>query len=329
MLLVLVGFKRSHIHTTVKEMQTSTTALPDSCPDCTISNKANQSKSKPTAAVPKTTMYPSLLIQNCNGFETAIITQASTPVKTQLHFDGEKGAIEVKENIFNTFIKNNPFSNTSLDTCAVVGNGGILTNSSCGEAIDSAQFVIRCNLPPLDHNYSKHVGNKTHFVTANPSIFRKKYRSLKNHPRQFAEDVSIYRDSFLVLPAFSFQLNFDLCLRAVDTLKAFSSSVKPVFINPVYLKKLDKFWHSVGLNPCRLSTGFMMVSLALEVCKSVDVFGFWPFNYHPDSNEALSNHYYDDQKPLSDFHKMPEEFAVLQKMHSQGVLRLHLGECDH
>lgn len=36
-----------------------------------------------------------------------------------------------------------PFSNKTWDTCAVVGNGGILNNSSCGKMIDSAQFVIR------------------------------------------------------------------------------------------------------------------------------------------------------------------------------------------
>lgn len=51
-------------------------------------------------------------------------------------------------------LQENPFVNTTWDTCSVVGNGGILANSSCGEKIDSAQFVIRCETEKLlHHNY--------------------------------------------------------------------------------------------------------------------------------------------------------------------------------
>lgn len=104
-------------------------------------------------------------------------------------------------------LQENPFVNTTWDTCSVVGNGGILANSSCGEKIDSAQFVIRCetenllhnnylflsnivrnkftdhfplspflrcNLPPLENGYERDVGNKTDLVTANPSILMEK-----------------------------------------------------------------------------------------------------------------------------------------------------------
>uniref|UniRef100_A0A3B5BF52 Alpha-2,8-sialyltransferase 8F-like n=1 Tax=Stegastes partitus TaxID=144197 RepID=A0A3B5BF52_9TELE len=222
----------------------------------------------------------------------------------------------------------NPFSNKTWDTCAVVGNGGILTNSSCGNVIDSAQFVIRCNLPPVDNGYGKHVGVKTDLVTANPSIFTQNYEALTGRRRPFVKRLHTYGNSLLLLPAFSYTSDTDVSLRAFYTIEESDSPIRPVFLNPEYFQSLLLFWRSQGLYKGQLSTGITMVSLALELCKDVHLYGFWPFSTHPFSFHNLTNHYFDNKQPKFIVHAMPTEFELLLQLHSQGVLRLHLGDCQ-
>lgn len=268
------------------------------------------------------------LIAKCHGFDKAIITQANTAVGSKIVYDGEKKrTLRVTPEIHSTFAKEHPFPNKTFDTCAVVGNGGILGNSGCGKKIDSADFVIRCNLPPLQNGYEEHVGVKTDLVTANPSILLQKYGALNGRRRPFVESLSSYGNSMVLLPAFSFGLNTPVSLRAVYTIEDFGSPIRPVFFNPEYLLNVDLFWRSQGLKASRPSTGFIMTSLALELCSEVHLYGFWPFSNHPEGLYSLTNHYYDDVKARSNFHAMPVEFDFLLRLHSEGVLRLHLGDC--
>ncbi|XP_059204434.1 alpha-2,8-sialyltransferase 8F-like [Centropristis striata] len=274
------------------------------------------------------THFRSELSSKCNGFDKAIITQANTPVGSKIVYDAEKWrSLEVTPNTFSNFPKRHPFQNKKWDTCAVVGNGGILTDSSCGKMIDSAQFVFRCNLPPLEDGYEKDVGTKTNLVTANPTIFQKKYGALMGRRRRFVESLQIYGDSLLLLPAFSYGFCTPLCMRALYATEDLESPIRPVFLNPEYLKKLAVFWRSQGIKAARLSTGIMMTSLALELCANVHLYGFWPFSNHPHGLYALTNHYYDDVKVKRGHHAMPAEFDLLLQLHSQGVLRLHLEDC--
>ncbi|XP_067089294.1 alpha-N-acetylneuraminide alpha-2,8-sialyltransferase [Osmerus mordax] len=273
--------------------------------------------------------FRSLLSSRCHGVTKAVVTQANTPLGSKMVYDGEKRKpLHVTPELFSTFVKEHPFaSNTTWDTCSVVGNGGILTNSSCGEKIDSAQFVIRCNLPPLENGYERDVGNKTDLVTANPSILLEKYGALLERRRPFVESLRSYGDSLILLPAFSYGHNTPVSLRALYTVQDFDSPSRPVFLNPEYLQSLARFWRSQGLKSVRLSTGMIVASLALEFCANVDLFGFWPFSQHLDGHQPLTNHYYDNRQAKKTIHAMPAEFDHLLKLHSQGVLRIHLGEC--
>ncbi|XP_014059515.1 alpha-2,8-sialyltransferase 8E isoform X2 [Salmo salar] len=272
--------------------------------------------------------FRSLLSNRCHGLTKAMVTQANTPLGSKVVYDGEKRKpLQVTPELFSTFAKENPFVNTTWDTCSVVGNGGILANSSCGEKIDSAQFVIRCNLPPLENGYERDVGNKTDLVTANPSILMEKYGGLQERRRPFVESLRSYGDSLMLLPAFSYGHNTPVSLRALYTIQDFDSPSRPVFLNPEYLQSLARFWQGQGLRTVRLSTGLIVASLALELCANVHLYGFWPFNKHPHRHQNLTNHYYDDRQSKKTVHAMPAEFDHLLRLHTQGVLRIHLGEC--
>ncbi|XP_051904618.1 alpha-2,8-sialyltransferase 8E-like isoform X2 [Hippocampus zosterae] len=273
--------------------------------------------------------FTSKLSDSCRGFERAIVTQANTPVGTKLAYDGEiNRMLRVTPDIFKTFIKEHPFSKKAFNTCAVVGNGAILTDSGCGKMIDSARYVIRCNLPPLTDEYSEDVGVRTDLVTANPSIFVKRYNSLFGRRRDLMERLQSYGKSPILVPAFSFISNTQVALRLANILEDLDSPSRAIFFNPDYLNNLSRFWAAKGLKTHRLSTGFMMASLALELCSNVHLYGFWPFSKPPHGLHALPYHYYDDPKPVRWwYHAMPAEFDLLLKLHSLGVLRLHLGRC--
>ncbi|XP_028311341.1 alpha-2,8-sialyltransferase 8E-like isoform X2 [Gouania willdenowi] len=261
------------------------------------------------------------------GAKLAILTQDNTPLTSKI-VDREENGIKVSPLLFSTFPKEPPFTNQRFDSCSVVGNGGILNNSFCGKQIDSAQFVFRCNLPPLKNGFEMHVGNRTNFVTANPSIFIHKFDSLQENLGRFIEHVECYGNSWVLLPAVHHISQVKVCLRAINILNDTGSPLRPIFLNPVYVNNLQGIWGTHHLKERRLSTGFILVNLALELCNSVDLYGFWPFRIHPHTFNPLSNHYYDERKANKKYHAMPTEFKHLLTLHKNGVLRIHLGDCQ-
>ncbi|XP_069501299.1 alpha-2,8-sialyltransferase 8F-like isoform X2 [Ambystoma mexicanum] len=113
--------------------------------------------------------YRRRLAQCCNASHQLIVTQENSPVGHTMSYETDaKRKVKVTDEMFQLFVETSPFKNKRYETCSVVGNGGILLGSFCGDNIDQADFVFRINLPPL--NYTDDVGTKVDLVTAKPSI---------------------------------------------------------------------------------------------------------------------------------------------------------------
>ncbi|XP_007908899.1 alpha-2,8-sialyltransferase 8F isoform X2 [Callorhinchus milii] len=264
----------------------------------------------------------------CRTLSGSFVTQRNTPVGTELFYEAEpKKKIKITPSIFAIFPKDSPFRGRSIQRCAVVGNAGILHNSSCGAEIDQADFVFRCNLPPMGGNFTKDVGSKTHLVTANPKVIIERYAELHKRRKPFANTLVIYNDALLLFPAFYHSKNTALSFRAHYTLQDFKSKQRVIFFNPIYLKHLAHFWLSKGMQVQNLSTGITVASMAMELCSEVWIYGFWPFGKNTEG-ELMSHHYFDSLLAEPDLHSTSNEFYQLLRMHSKGIVKLQMGQCE-
>ncbi|XP_078474369.1 alpha-N-acetylneuraminide alpha-2,8-sialyltransferase-like isoform X2 [Lampetra planeri] len=295
------------------------------------------------------------------GASQVVITRSNSPINTSIVFDQSRKTLVVDAKVTNLFLKEFPERSGRYPRCAVVGNGGILANSSCGTQIDAADFVIRCNIPPVGGDFQDDVGSKTDIVTSNPTIFINRFESLIGRRKEFIRKMSSYGASILLIPAFSVSAYTSLAYRAIFTLDDFESQQRVAIFNPSYMRAISRFWKKRGVKESHITSGLMMTSVAMDLCDEVHVYGFWPFVHDlptpaqvkedqrrrkpkrsrkskkgaqaaaaapvdPPQGRQLPHHYYDDQQPKK-VHSMPSEFAELLRLHSRGVLRLHVNAC--
>uniref|UniRef100_A0A803W2H0 ST8 alpha-N-acetyl-neuraminide alpha-2,8-sialyltransferase 1 n=1 Tax=Ficedula albicollis TaxID=59894 RepID=A0A803W2H0_FICAL len=189
-------------------------------------------------------LFRKLLEECCDPGQLFAMTKMNSPMGKNLWFDGEfLYSVTIDNATYSLFPQATPFQ-LPLKKCSVVGNGGILKKSGCGKQIDQADFVMRCNLPPLSSEYSKDVGSKTQLVTANPSIIQKRFQNLLWSRKAFVDSVKVYNHSYIYMPAFSMKTGTGPSLRVYYTLEDFGAKQAVLFANPNFLRDIGKFWKS-------------------------------------------------------------------------------------
>ncbi|CDQ82537.1 unnamed protein product [Oncorhynchus mykiss] len=275
----------------------------------------------------ETNNFKMSLSRCCNAPSFLFTTKRNTPAGTKLRYEVDtSGILPITTEVFKMFPDDMPYSKSQFKKCAVVGNGGIIKNSKCGKEIDSADFVFRCNIPPISEKYSADVGSKTDLVTINPSIITERFQKLEKWRRPFYEVLQNYENSSVVLPAFYNTRNTDVSFRVKYMLDDFDSQRGVFFFHPQYLLNVQRFWGVQGVRAKRLSSGLMLVTAAMELCEEVHLYGFWAFPMNP-SGIFITHHYYDNVKPRPGFHAMPHEIFNFLHMHTRGILHVHSGAC--
>ncbi|XP_069820939.1 alpha-2,8-sialyltransferase 8E isoform X1 [Dendropsophus ebraccatus] len=272
-------------------------------------------------------IFKSQLSRCCNAPSFLFTTQKNTPLGTKLRYEVDtSGIFQISPEIFKIFPKEMPYYRSQFKKCAVVGNGGILKNSKCGKEIDNADFVFRCNLPPISDKYVADVGMKTDVVTINPSIITERFQKLEKWRKPFYDVLQGYENASILLPAFYNTRNTDVSIRVKYVLDDFESQQSVYYFHPQYLINVSRFWLIQGVRAKRISSGLILVTAALELCDEVHLYGFWGFPMNP-SGTFITHHYYDNVKPRPGFHAMPSEIFNFIHMHSKGILRVHTGTC--
>ncbi|KAF5899708.1 lipoxygenase homology domain-containing protein 1, partial [Clarias magur] len=279
----------------------------------------------------ETNNFKMSLSRCCNAPSFLFTTQRNTPSGTKLRYEVDtSGILHISPEIFKMLPEDMPYSKSQFKKCAVIGNGGIIKNSKCGKEIDSADFVFRCNIPPISEKYAADVGTKTHLVTINPSIITERFHKLEKWRRPFYDVLVNYKNASVVLPAFYNARNTDVSFRVKYALDDFSGSTARgvYFFHPQYLLGAQRFWAAQGVRAKRLSSGLMLATAALELCQEVHLYGFWAFPMNP-AGIFITHHYYDNVKPRPGFHAMPHELFNFLHLHSRGILNVHTGVCSN
>ncbi|XP_072177728.1 alpha-N-acetylneuraminide alpha-2,8-sialyltransferase-like [Diadema setosum] len=277
------------------------------------------------------TKFREMLQDNKVSTEDVLLTQNNTRVGKQLRFALNRDAFaNITNEIYTDFLpKKSSLSKMELPRCAVIGASGILLNSLCGSEIDHADFVFRCNMPTLT-NFERDVGGSSNMTTMNTmTIVSHRYHFLQSlsDSKKLIRALQAYR-GLLWMPVFGLKSSLSFNLRVVRLLSAATElpDLEVAISNPDHFAAVQDFWRGRFVSG-RISTGLYLTTLALTMCRETHLYGFWPFSRDL-SLRPIKHHYYDAYEAPLPMHSFTDEFGSLLKMHEDGILRMHFGQCN-
>ncbi|XP_051896223.1 alpha-2,8-sialyltransferase 8B [Pristis pectinata] len=239
--------------------------------------------------------------------------------------------LNISYSLYELLPRTSPMKNKHFKQCAIVGNSGILLNSGCGQEIDAHEFVIRCNLAPVEE-YAQDVGLKTDLVTMNPSVVQRAFEDLKNKTwkEKLLHRLKMLNGAILWIPAFMAKGGEERVEWVNNLIIEHKIHVQTAYPSLRLLHAVRGYWLTNRVLIKRPTTGLLMYTLATRFCDEIHLYGFWPF-FKDQKGNAVKYHYYDsltyEYNSRATPHTMPLEFKTLKNMHLKGALKLNVGEC--
>ncbi|XP_072043379.1 CMP-N-acetylneuraminate-poly-alpha-2,8-sialyltransferase-like [Amphiura filiformis] len=217
-------------------------------------------------------------------------------------------------------------------SCAIVGNGGILRNSGCGEEIDSHDFIMRLNLAPVT-GFISDVGSRAHLNLVNYETLNWLYGNLTQKEAgdikrdEFLNKIRYLNDSVLWYPK---------SMDRMDTRYNFQSVahiLRDVYHLPI---KMAYSWKPVAIEKYfslrqTATSGFNMYAIARTFCSHITLYGFYPYE-EDDQGRRIQHHYYNDMDFMyrGKVHNFVTEFKQLKTIaeHRDDELRLVVDKCS-
>ncbi|KTG36775.1 hypothetical protein cypCar_00026301, partial [Cyprinus carpio] len=181
------------------------------------------------------------------------LTKSSVRVGQLMHYDysSHKYVFSIGENLKSLLPDSSPVLNKRFNTCAVVGNSGILTGSRCGAQIDSYDFVFRCNFAPTEV-FRRDVGRRTNLTTFNPSILEKYYNNLLTiqDRNNFYLSLKKLDGAILWIPAFFFHTSATVTRTLVDFFVEHKGQLKVQLAWPGNIMQyVNRYWGNEAALP--------------------------------------------------------------------------------
>ncbi|XP_071495180.1 alpha-N-acetyl-neuraminyl-2,3-beta-galactosyl-1,3-N-acetyl-galactosaminide alpha-2,6-sialyltransferase-like isoform X1 [Diadema antillarum] len=199
-----------------------------------------------------------------------------------------------------TLLDSDAALNLHCDRCSLVSSSGRLLNSGAGADIDNADCVLRMNSAPVG-GYEEDVGARTDVrVIGHVNLHRGLMTNQELREEILANPIT--RTSIVVVP-WLYQEHIDKSNNSVYSaarnMSGLYPDVKFYFLTPEKINKTEERFRietGVSLQEAKtwLSTGFVAMLFALDVCDRIDVYGLANLDYcerHP--NSTFPYHYYE------------------------------------
>ncbi|XP_001200590.2 CMP-N-acetylneuraminate-poly-alpha-2,8-sialyltransferase isoform X1 [Strongylocentrotus purpuratus] len=215
------------------------------------------------------------------------------------------------------------------NSCAVVGNSGILSGSKCGKVIDKHDYIIRANLAPIE-GYTADVGERSHLTIMNfETLFYLRNNLTQTSPdthwhQTYVDRVRYLNDSILWYSKSTVQRNSSFRLKdAVHVLKDYYH----LPIQLAYSWRPVSFEKFHGLNHYA-TTGFNAYIIAKTFCNHVTLYGFYPSNM-AENGYRVNHHYYEDVEfeYTGNIHNFKQEFTKFKEFEEKGEVTIVTDVC--